>query len=59
MIQTSQRMCFPPEPSNRVRVTHELVRQELERDAPREPIVLGVVDHPHAAYPKAAGDPVV
>jgi hypothetical protein len=47
------------EPIDRLAVVNHFFRQEFEGDGPSEPIVLGPVDHSHAAGAELADDAVM
>jgi hypothetical protein len=50
---------FAGEPPDRILIVSQLVREEFQRDLPRQLEVLGVVHDPHAPVPSLPGDAVM
>ena len=59
VVEERNRLSLAPQPPRGVRIVSQLIRQELQRDPPRQTLVFGVVDHPHPTYPQLADDAVM
>ena len=59
MVEQGDGSGFAAEPPCGVGVVRELVGKEFQGNTAPEPLVFGVVNHPHPPYPQLADDPVV
>src|SRR4051794_3626053 len=59
MVQGRRGLRLALEAVERLRVLRQRFRQELERDGPAEPRILGFVHHPHATAAQLPGDAVM
>ena len=59
MLERGRRARLPTQTLQGLRIVADLLGQELQRDAPSELDVLGLVDDAHSAAPELLEDPVV
>ena len=59
VVQPSGRPRLPLEPQHLLGVGESRIGQDLEGDPPAQRLLLGLVDHPHAAPADLAENPVV